>query len=451
MEKKFKIISLSILVVLLMVMAYSYSQLPFYPPEYPSGPSPVPGDRVLIVAPHPDDEVICNGGVIRYCVENNISVKVVVVTDGNDGKTSPLTRHNESINGTKVLGLSENDVIFLGYNDGSLRNLLNDNWDYNNPFTASDGSNHSSYPYAFQENATYSGANLQDNLNTIINDFKPTIVIYPSGDDEQLDHQATSGFVEYALTNSQYNGSKYTYLLHLPPNWPNPRSYYPEYYLVPPSQLVGIENGPEWFIFNVSTFDERLKEEAFLAYKTQIVPSSYLWSFLRKNELFAQYPSLNVSLRSNGSSSLPDYFSGSYLPPTLFNDANGDGKYEDKYKTLDILSVGMDISDDSSWMSLKTVATPSSDGLYTIHLKIINPSSTEMVKISIKNETAQLERDVNGNSTVVNVPVAIKGNNIIIKITPSLFTDSPYFILSSDSSYKGEIIDQTPWRVVKVT
>ncbi len=194
MKHKFKIILLLILFATLAVMSYSYSHLPFYPSDYPAGPSLSAGDRLLVIAPHPDDEVICNGGVISYAVENHIPVKVVVITDGNDTKTSALVRHNESINGTQVLGLNEDDIIFLGYKDGSLNNLLNYHWNYNNPYTASDGSKWTNYPYAFQKNATYCGNNLADNLRTVVTDFKPTIIIYPSGDDEQYDHQATNGF-----------------------------------------------------------------------------------------------------------------------------------------------------------------------------------------------------------------------------------------------------------------
>ncbi len=454
MDLKFKIILLLVLIVSLTTMAFSYSQLPFYPPDFPAGPSMNARDRVLIVAPHPDDEVICNGGVIRYAVENHIPVKVVVVTDGNDTKTSPLTRHNETINGTKTLGLGEENVTFLGYKDGSLRNLLNDNWDPNNPFTASDGSKQIDYPYAFQKNATYCGASLAQNMETVITDFKPTIIIYPSGDDEQFDHQATSGFIEYVTQETGYNGSKYTYLLHLPPNWPSPRSYYPEYYLVPPKQMVGVENGPEWFVFNLTTLEQRFKEQSFMAYKTQIVPSSYLLSFLRENELFAKYPTLNVS-KSTDNLSLSDFAAGSKNLTNLFYDAAGDGKYQGKQKSLDIISVGMKVNDNSvngnSWVSLKTVAKPSSDAVYDVRMNIFNPGGTERVNISLHNGTAQMQQETNGSTTRTNIPSIVKNNTIIVEIPSDLFKNSPYLILSVDATKSGAIIDQTPWRVIKIS
>jgi LmbE family N-acetylglucosaminyl deacetylase len=376
------------------------------------------------------------------------------VTDGNDTKTSPLTRHNETINGTKLLGLGEENVTFLGYKDGSLRNLLNDNWDYSNPFTASDGSKMVTYPYAFQKNATYCGANLAENLETIIMDFKPTIIIYPSGDDEQFDHQATNGFIEYTTQETGYNGTKYAYLLHLPPNWPSPRSYYPEYYLVPPKQMVGIINGPEWFVFNLTTYQERLKEQSLLAYKTQIVPSSYLLSFLRKNELFAKYPTLNVS-KSNVNSSLSDFASGSKNLTELFYDAAGDGKYQGKEKSLDILAVGMGVNDNAvngnSWVSVKTVSEPSSSAVYHIRMNIFNPGGTEQVKISVHNGSAEIQREVNGSSTRGNIPLIIKNNTMVMEIPSDLFKNNPHFTVSVDATKSGTIADQTPWRVIKFT
>ncbi|NYB52694.1 MAG: PIG-L family deacetylase [Methanobacteriaceae archaeon] len=450
MNKKHKIISLSVILVLLLVMTYFYMEQVFYPQEFPRGPTLTESDRVLIIAPHPDDEVICNGGLIHYCVENKIPVKAVIITDGDDGKTSPLIRYNESVNGTSILGLSEENVIFLGYRDGSLKNLLNDNWDYNNPFTAADGSTHTSYPYAYQKNATYSGANLQDNLKTIIDDFKPSVVIYPSGDDEQLDHQATSGFVEYTLTIMQYNGSKYTYLLHhLPHNWPSPRTYYPKYFLAPPSQLVGVENGPYWFIFNLNPLNEEIKEESFHAYNTQITSSSYLWSFLRKNELFAQYSTLNLTKKS-GADNI-DFLTGS-PPSTLFYDAKGDVKDVEKYNSLDLQSLRIDIYENSSWISLKTVAAASPEGFYRVHLKIFNPDGVEMVKITVKNGSGELEKETNAkNSSRESIPVIMKNNTMLIKIPSNWFKNSSHFIISAESSLNSEIIDLTPWRVVKIT
>ncbi|CDG64866.1 MAG: hypothetical protein PWQ15_537 [Methanobacterium sp.] len=446
----YKIILGLILVVSLVVMSYSYSNLPFYPPDYPAGPSLGDGDRLLVIAPHPDDEVICNGGVIIHAVENHIPVKVVVITDGNDTRTSPLVRHNESINGTRVLGLNEDDIIFMGYKDGSLNQLLNHHWNYNNPYTAQDGTTTTNYPYAFQENATYCGSNLADNLKTVINNFKPTIILYPSGDDEQRDHQATSGFVEYVTTQTEYTGSKYTYLLHLPPDWPSARDYYPEYYLNPPLQQVGLLNGPEWFVFNLTSYQEELKETAMLKYKTQIYPTSYLMSFVRKNELFAHYPTLNLS-QSNLIIPKGEYRDGSREPMPLFSDPCGDGKYQGKEESLDITTVGMDLNMDKAWLSIKTVSEPSPNGIYYVHLNLFHSTEVKRVMITVDKEKAKIQLEMDGESLKESIPLTIHNNTFLLELPSSLFTPHSYFTVNVDSTRFGAIYDQTAWRVVKIS
>ena len=47
--------------------------------------SPIKAERVLIIAPHPDDEVIGCGGVILNYLEQGSDVTVVIVTNGEYG------------------------------------------------------------------------------------------------------------------------------------------------------------------------------------------------------------------------------------------------------------------------------------------------------------------------------------------------------------------------------
>ncbi|HQZ44563.1 MAG TPA: PIG-L family deacetylase [Usitatibacteraceae bacterium] len=54
----------------------------FHKPETVELP---PGRRVLVLAPHPDDECVGCGGTVRKYVESNASVRVVILTDGRDG------------------------------------------------------------------------------------------------------------------------------------------------------------------------------------------------------------------------------------------------------------------------------------------------------------------------------------------------------------------------------
>lgn len=64
----------------------------------------MPADRVLVVAPHPDDEVFGCGGCMRLHTKAGVPVEVVVLTDGG-GAGDPQVRAEESRAGCAALGV----------------------------------------------------------------------------------------------------------------------------------------------------------------------------------------------------------------------------------------------------------------------------------------------------------------------------------------------------------
>ena len=79
------------------------------------------GRTTLIVAPHPDDDLLYGAGVVATGLANGDSVKVVYMTNGDrDSVAQGLTREGEAVNGQAVLGTPESDLIFLGYPTGFL-------------------------------------------------------------------------------------------------------------------------------------------------------------------------------------------------------------------------------------------------------------------------------------------------------------------------------------------
>ena len=79
-----------------------------------------------MIGPHPDDEALIAAGRTRSAVNAGDVVKVVVVTNGDQhGYSAGLTRQDESVAAATVLGLEEEDVIFLGYPDTLLSDLYN--------------------------------------------------------------------------------------------------------------------------------------------------------------------------------------------------------------------------------------------------------------------------------------------------------------------------------------
>jgi LmbE family N-acetylglucosaminyl deacetylase len=91
------------------------------PASTPESDAPV---DAMIVAPHPDDEVLIAAGVIERTRAAGGRVAVVVVTNGDytcerDGNV----REGETVDALALLGVSERDVHFLGYPDGYMAKL----------------------------------------------------------------------------------------------------------------------------------------------------------------------------------------------------------------------------------------------------------------------------------------------------------------------------------------
>ena len=95
--------------------------------------SPPPGERIIVLAPHPDDETFGCGGTVRLLRDAGKDVKVLFLTSGDKGDPSdPLSRETLSTHVTayallrekeaqralRVLGVS--DYEFLRYPDREL-------------------------------------------------------------------------------------------------------------------------------------------------------------------------------------------------------------------------------------------------------------------------------------------------------------------------------------------
>lgn len=94
----------------------------------PHGAPPGPSDAVdlVVIAPHPDDEVLMAGGVLEQAVKARRRAAVIVLTNGDLGcfdDRDGEVRQAETVSALTALGLREDDVHFLGYPDGHLDQL----------------------------------------------------------------------------------------------------------------------------------------------------------------------------------------------------------------------------------------------------------------------------------------------------------------------------------------
>lgn len=136
-----------------------------------------PDDRLLIFAPHPDDEVIGCGAVIAHGAAEGVTLQIVEVTSGqhlltalaNIDEPSPsqigARREAETLRACGILGLGARHITFLGFEDGKV-----------------------------DRNA----AAIEASCARIIADFVPTRIYCTSAWDDHPDHRATMRIVEAA-------------------------------------------------------------------------------------------------------------------------------------------------------------------------------------------------------------------------------------------------------------
>lgn len=89
----------------------------------PFGLSSPPGERVLVLAPHPDDETFGMGGSLRLLAQANKRVKIVILTSGEKADVMATDeyssmREREAIKAFRMLGVKEYE--FLRFPDREL-------------------------------------------------------------------------------------------------------------------------------------------------------------------------------------------------------------------------------------------------------------------------------------------------------------------------------------------
>lgn len=75
------------------------------------------GNTLMVIIPHEDDEINIAGSLIYGARKEGMRVVCVFLTNG-DYTYIPDVRIREAVNALSVLGVSEKDIIFLGYPDG---------------------------------------------------------------------------------------------------------------------------------------------------------------------------------------------------------------------------------------------------------------------------------------------------------------------------------------------
>lgn len=145
--------------------------------------------RIIVFAPHPDDETLGCGGTIARKTNEGYEVVVVVMTDGRHalkslGISSPtpeelrIIRREEITKAIGCLGVSDQNLLFLDFVDGTL------------------------------------GEHVQEavkKVRVLLKEYSPSEVYFPHAKDINVDHQAASFIVNGSIAEMGLSVSGYRY------------------------------------------------------------------------------------------------------------------------------------------------------------------------------------------------------------------------------------------------
>lgn len=263
-----------------------------------------PQPRLMVFAPHPDDEVLGAGGLIANLVAAHRPVRIVFFTNGDAYREAVVAvshhrtprredyyalgrrREHEALEAAHRLGLPSSAVRFLGYPDDGLDDLWQAHWTsaYTSPYTREESAR---YPDVLLPGAEYEGAELRWLVERVIARFDPNVIVFPHPADTHSDHQHAGYFVIEAVTSLQARRRLppttmlLSYVVHYP-TWPLRRG--PDKDVCQPDPRIA---ETRWTSFELSTEDLDAKTAALDAHRTQLaVMGGFLRSFLCRNELF---------------------------------------------------------------------------------------------------------------------------------------------------------------------
>jgi LmbE family N-acetylglucosaminyl deacetylase len=164
-------------------------------------------DRVMVLAPHPDDESVATGGALQIAASAGAEVRIVYLTDGENNPWAQraterrwrisrqdqirwgVRRRREALEALECLGVPSSAARFLGLPDQRVTEALL-------------GGTHAAVMRLAEE----------------IEGWRPTVLFMPSLEDRHPDHSATAVMARLAMARGWWNGRPdvFPYVVHAP-------------------------------------------------------------------------------------------------------------------------------------------------------------------------------------------------------------------------------------------
>ena len=422
-------------------------------------------DRLLILAPHPDDEILGCAGIIQNAVAMTLPIRIVFLTYGDNNQWSftvyrghpilmpkamqgmGLVRHDEAVAASQLLGLSPDHLIFLGYPDFGTLPIWKSHWGDRPPFRSM-LTRVTAVPYAnaLRPGADYKGEDVLRDVTAVLREFRPTKVFVSHPADHMPDHAALYLFTRVALWDlePEMTPALYPYLIHFK-RWPQPRGFRPAEPLEPPVPMRG---GIAWHANLLRPEELERKRKAIIAHQTQYESSAaYLLSFIRPNELFGDF--LPVSLAGN-------------VPVVSLAPGSRDEEAEIPEELTDVeraAFVGVEwryVQRDRDQLVIslefsRPLAPAVAVSVYVFGYRPDQPFG-HMPKIHIQvNALTSTVYDQDRKLPQGRVQITRTTKEITLRVPLELLGD-PQRVLMSAKSYFGEVpLDWAPWRVLELS
>ena len=173
-------------------------------------------ERVMIIAPHPDDEVLAAGGMIATALQLHNEIRVIIATNGDASyatalwhgshlltkknfKLQAVMRQKESLNALASLGVHPEQVHFWGFPDRGLAWLWKSQRANGHPYRSPTTGYDRSIQAVHSPVLPYTRNSLNALFENELLEFCPTLIIMPHPYDNHSDHSALANFTLLAV------------------------------------------------------------------------------------------------------------------------------------------------------------------------------------------------------------------------------------------------------------
>lgn len=413
------------------------------------------GKRVLVIAPHPDDETLATGGTIHRLLASGASVRLVIVSagDGYYRATKRLvegpvdeaayhtlgdTRHAEGTRAVAELGLAPSDVTFLGYPDRGIYDMWDAAWDQSAAHKGAPGSTTVPYDWACRPGVLSCGENLAYDLTGIVRDFRPDTVISPDVHETHNDHAAIAAFTLFALDEAGFTGRRLTDVVHYK-LFPSPKAFLLSSVLDPPPALTG--DGSTWHSIALAPEDEQAKRRALERYPSQLAVGDlaiYMRAFIRQNELFNEAGPAPVATAADDE--VPSKGTTGTVVVTPRPAVASIYPYAARVDSLRVVR-----GPHTLWIGVVTEKPVSASLDYRVSVRLVGGDSSRRVDVLV-HDGAAVAQNVSTNSVLPDTAAAADGRTMWVSIPASVLDGNTNALLGASAGPAGKPPFRTAWR-----